>query len=97
MCLANLQMLYLLPVTIVVVLIPPTNALNLVMKRSVRRLEKLAKRPPMMVVEYEEVEVVVVVEVAVVVEEINEVVGIVPVTQQRMLILEVSSASTMCG
>jgi hypothetical protein len=51
----------------------------------------------MMVVEDEEVEVVVVVEVAVVVEEIDEVVGIVPVTQQRMLILKVLSASTVYG
>jgi hypothetical protein len=42
MYLVNLKMPCLLPATIVVGLIPPTNALNLVMKRSVRRLEKLA-------------------------------------------------------
>ena len=50
-----------------------------------------------MVVVDKEVKVVVVVEVAVVVAKINEVVGMVLVTQQRMLILEVSSASTMSG
>ncbi len=51
------------------------------MKRSVRRLEKLARRPPLMVVVEEEV---VVVEVAVVVAVINKVAGMVPVTLQRM-------------
>ena len=84
MYLANLQMLSPLPVTIVVVLIPPTNALNLVMKRSVRRLEKLARRPPLMVVVDKEVVVVVVVKVAVVVAVINKVAGMVLVTLQKM-------------
>ncbi len=97
MFLVNLQTPYLLPVTIVVVFIPPINAHSLMMKRNVRRLKKLARIPPLMVVVDKEVVVIVVVEVAVVVAEINEVVGIVPVTQQRMLILEVSSASTMYG
>ncbi len=83
---ANQQMPYLLPATIVVVHIPPTSAHNLVMKRSVRRLKKLARRPPMMVVEDEEVEEVLVIAVAVVVAEINEAVGMVLVTQQRKLI-----------
>ena len=67
------------------------------MKRNVRRLEKLARRPPLMVLVDKEVVVIVVIEVAVVVAEINKVVGIVPVTQQRMLILKVLSASTMYG
>ena len=80
MFLVNLQMPYPLPVIIVVVLILPTNALNLVMKKSVRRLEKLARRPPVMVVVDEEVKVVVMVEVAVVVAVINEVAGMVLVT-----------------
>jgi hypothetical protein len=88
---------YLLPVIIVVVLIPPTNALNLVMKRSVRRLEKLARRSPMMVVVDEEVEVVVVVAVAVVVAVINKVAGMVLVTLQEMQRTKVSSASTVYG
>ncbi len=100
MYLVNLQMPCLLPVIIEVVLIPPTNALNLVMKRSVRRLEKLKKldrRPPMMVVVDEEVEVVVVVAVAVVVAVINEVAGMVLVTLQEMQRTKVSSASTEYG
>ncbi len=84
MYLVNLQMPYLLPATIVVVHIPPTSAHNLVMKRNVRRIEKLARRPPTMVVVDEEVEVVVVVAVAVVVAVINKVAGMVLVTLQRM-------------
>ena len=50
-----------------------------------------------MVVVDEEIKVVVVVEVAVVVAVINEVVGMVLVTLQRMRRHEVLSASTMCG
>ena len=53
--------------------------------------------PPVMVAVDKEVVVVVVVKVAVVAAEINEVVGIVPVTQHKLLILEVSSASTLYG
>ena len=97
MCLANLQMPYLSPATIVVVHIPPISAHNLVIKRNVRRLEKLARRPPMMVVEDKEVEVVVVVAVAVVVAVINEVAGMVLVTLQEMRRTKVSSASTEYG
>ena len=82
---------------IVVVLIPPTHALNLVMKRSVRRLEKLSRRPTLMMVVDKEVMVVVVVEVAVVVAVINKVAGMVLVTLQRMSRTKVSSAPTVCG
>ena len=67
-----------------VVHIPPTSAHNLVMKRSVKKTEKLARRPPVMVVVDEVVEVVVMVEVAVVVTEINKVIGMVLVIQQIM-------------
>ena len=84
MYLATLQMPYPLPATIVVVHIPPTSAHNLLMKRNVRRLDKLARRPPLMVVVGEEVVVAVVVEVAVVVAVINKVAGMVLVTLQRM-------------
>ncbi len=84
MCLANLKMPYLSPATIVVVHIPPISAHNLVIKRNVRRLEKLARRPPLMVVVDKEVVVVVVVKVAVVVAVINKVAGMVLVTLQIM-------------
>ena len=98
MCLANLRMPYLSPATIVVVHIPPISAHNLVMKKNVRRLEKLAKRPPLMVVVVVEVAVVVVVvEVAVVVAVINEVAGMVLVTLQIMKRTKVSIASMACG
>ena len=84
MYLVNLRMPCLLLATIEVVIIPPTNAHNLVMKRSVRRLEKLVGRPPVMVVVDEEVVAVVAVEMAVVVAANSKVVGVVLVTQQRM-------------
>ncbi len=50
----------------------------------------------MKVVVDEEVKVVVVVEVAAVVAEINKVIGMVLVTQQRILIHKVSNALTVC-